>query len=146
MCMYITLIGFLVILIKKRISRKIIQRIPKSNILPRSTNNQVRPKSEINTGDLILLRKKNWHFLFWRCYLSFVILPVNWTTKGNNAIWKLLSLIHHIFTLIFFTSILIFITVTGKAKINHLCLGDKRNKSECNLQPLSVIQTKQFKI
>ena len=32
--MYIILIGLLVIFIKKRISRQIIQRIPKSNILP----------------------------------------------------------------------------------------------------------------
>ena len=47
--MYITLIGSLVILIKKRISRQIIQRIPKSNILPQPTNNPVRPSIEINT-------------------------------------------------------------------------------------------------
>ena len=78
MCMYITLIGSLVILIKKHISRQIIQRIPKSNILPQPTNDQeqsfqmaifhntpriiqVQPISEyneINTGDLFLLRQK----------------------------------------------------------------------------------------
>ena len=39
-CIFITLIGSLVIIIKKQISRQIIQRIPKSNILPQSTNNQ----------------------------------------------------------------------------------------------------------
>ena len=68
MCMYITLIGSLVILIKKRISRQIIQRIPKSNILPQPTNDQeqsfqmatfhntpriiqVQPINEYNSGD-----------------------------------------------------------------------------------------------
>ena len=39
-CIYITLIGSLVIIIKKLISRRIVQRIPKSNILPQSTNDQ----------------------------------------------------------------------------------------------------------
>ena len=39
-CLYITLIGSLVIIIKKIISRRIVQRIPKSNILPQSTNDQ----------------------------------------------------------------------------------------------------------
>ena len=39
-CIYITLIGSLVIIIKKHVSRQIIQRIPKSNILPQSKNNQ----------------------------------------------------------------------------------------------------------
>ena len=38
--MLITLIGSLVIIIKKLISRQIIQRIPKSNILPQPRNNQ----------------------------------------------------------------------------------------------------------
>ena len=33
-CMYITLVGSLVIIIKKLISRQIEKRIPKSNILP----------------------------------------------------------------------------------------------------------------
>ena len=70
-CMYITLIGSLVILIKKRISRQIIQKIPKSNILPRPTNNQVRPNNEINTGDLFLLCQKYWHFLF--CLKKFLL-------------------------------------------------------------------------
>ena len=67
-CTYITLIGSLVILIKKRISRQIIQRIPKSNILPQPTNDQeqsfqmatlhstpriiqVRPINEYDSGD-----------------------------------------------------------------------------------------------
>ena len=39
-CIFITLIGSLVIIIKKHISRQIIQRIPKSNILSQPTNNQ----------------------------------------------------------------------------------------------------------
>ena len=64
MCIYITLIGSLVILIKQRISRKIIRRIPKSNILSRPANNQVRPNNEINAGDLFLLHQKYRHFLF----------------------------------------------------------------------------------
>ena len=38
--MIITLIGSLIIIIKKRISRRIIQRIPKSNILAQPKNNQ----------------------------------------------------------------------------------------------------------
>ena len=38
--MIITLIGSLIIIIKKRISRRIIQRIPKSNILAQTKNNQ----------------------------------------------------------------------------------------------------------
>ena len=58
MCMYVTFIGSLVIFIKKRVSRQITQRIPKSNILPRHTNNQVRPNNEISTGDLFLLHQK----------------------------------------------------------------------------------------
>ena len=33
-CIYITLIGSLVIIIKKHVSKRIIRRIPKSNILP----------------------------------------------------------------------------------------------------------------
>ena len=37
-CIFITLIGSLLIIIKKLISRRIIQRIPKSNIVPQSTN------------------------------------------------------------------------------------------------------------
>ena len=39
-CIYITLIGLLVIIIKRLISRRIVQRIPKSNILPQPTNDQ----------------------------------------------------------------------------------------------------------
>ena len=39
-CLYVILIGSLVIFINKFISRRIIQRIPKPNILPRPTNNQ----------------------------------------------------------------------------------------------------------
>ena len=34
------MVGSIVIIIKKRISKRIIQRIPKSNILPQPTNNQ----------------------------------------------------------------------------------------------------------
>ena len=40
LCMSITTTGSLVIFIKKIISRQIIQRIPKSNILPKPTNDQ----------------------------------------------------------------------------------------------------------
>ena len=58
MCMYITFIGSLVIFIKKRVSRQITERIPKSNILPRHTSNQVRPSNEISTGDLFLPHQK----------------------------------------------------------------------------------------
>ena len=67
-CIYITLIGSLVIIIKKIISRRIVQRIPKSNILPQSTNDQeqsfematfhntpriiqVQPINEYDSGD-----------------------------------------------------------------------------------------------
>ena len=39
-CLYIILIGSLVIIINKVISRRIIQRIPKSNILPQPKDNQ----------------------------------------------------------------------------------------------------------
>ena len=39
-CISITLIGSLLIIIKKLISRRIIQKIPKSNILPHPTNNR----------------------------------------------------------------------------------------------------------
>ena len=56
------------------------------------------------------------------------------------------KLIHYTFTIIFLTSTLIFGIVTGKAIINHLYYVDKRDKSKCNLQPLSPTQTKQFKI
>ena len=93
-CVYITLIGSLVILMKKHISRKIIQRIPKSNILPRPTDNQVRPSNEINTGDLFLLQQKYWHFLSFfvsnriPTMVLSVILPECWIRKGNNTIWK----------------------------------------------------------
>ena len=40
LCMSITTTGSLLIFIKKIISRQIIQRIPKSNILPQPTNDQ----------------------------------------------------------------------------------------------------------
>ena len=63
-------------MIKKHISRQIIQRIPKPNILPRPTNDQeqsfemasfhrtpriiqVRPSDENYTGDLFLLLPQN---------------------------------------------------------------------------------------
>ena len=69
--MLITLIGSVVIIIKKLISRRIIQRIPKSNILPQRTNDreqsfqletfhstpriiQVQPTNKNGTGDLFL--------------------------------------------------------------------------------------------
>ena len=68
-CIYVTLIGSLIIIIKKFISRQIIQRIPKSNIQPQPGEDsfematlhahprtiQVRP---INTGDSFLLIQK----------------------------------------------------------------------------------------
>ena len=71
-CTYITLIGSLVILIKKRISRQIIRRIPKSNILPQPINNQVRPINEINTGDLFLPLQKYTDISFF--FVSKIIL------------------------------------------------------------------------
>jgi hypothetical protein len=40
-CIHITLIGSLVIIIKKHVSKRIILRIPKSNILPQPKNDQV---------------------------------------------------------------------------------------------------------
>ena len=155
MCVYITLIGSLVIIIKKRSSRQIIKRIPKSNILPRPTNNQVKPNDEINAGDLFLLRQKILRFplflsqkeFLWRCYLSFFQnIGLQKETILFERKFTQLSQTHHKFTMIFLTSILIFIIFTAKAKINHLYLGDKRKNSRCNLQPLSLIQTKQFKI
>ena len=39
-CICITLVGLLVIIIKKLVSRRIVQRIPISNILPQPTNDQ----------------------------------------------------------------------------------------------------------
>ena len=68
LCMSITITGSLVIFIKKSISRQIIQRIPKSNILPQPTNDQeqsfematfhntpriiqVQPINEYDSGD-----------------------------------------------------------------------------------------------
>ena len=71
-CIYITLIGSLVIIIKKHVSKRIILRIPKSNILPQPKNDQVEsiqmstfhsaPRiiqvgliNKNNTGDLLLL-------------------------------------------------------------------------------------------
>ena len=71
-CIYITLIGSIVIIIKKLILRQIVQRIPKSNILPQPTNDpeqsfemktlhstprtiRVRHINRNNTGDLLLL-------------------------------------------------------------------------------------------
>ena len=86
-CVYITLIGSLIIFMKKRISRKIVQRIPKSNILPRPTNNQVRPYNEINRGDLFLLRQKYWYFLFCHKKNSFegVICPFH---SSSNSDYK----------------------------------------------------------
>ena len=71
-CIYITLIGSLVILIKKHVSKRIVLRIPKSNISPQPRNDneetiemstlhstpkiiQVGLTPENNTGDLLLL-------------------------------------------------------------------------------------------
>ena len=76
-CISISLIGSLLIIIKKLISRRIIQKIPKSNILPQPTNDreqsfqmetfhstpriiQVQPINKNDTGDLFLrTRQKN---------------------------------------------------------------------------------------
>ena len=71
-CIYITLIGSLVIIIKKHVSKRIVLRIPKSNILPQPNNDkeetiemstlhstpriiQVGLITKNNTGDLLLL-------------------------------------------------------------------------------------------
>ena len=70
------MIGSLVIIIKKHISRQIIKRIPKQNILPRPTNDQgqsfqmasfhstprtiqVRPIDKNYSGDLFLSHPQN---------------------------------------------------------------------------------------
>ena len=70
-CIYITLIGSIVIIIKKLISRRIVQRIPRSNILPQPVNDpeqsfematlhstpriiQVGHINRNDTGDLLL--------------------------------------------------------------------------------------------
>ena len=75
-------------------------------------------------------------------FKSLLRVQIKWAfERGSTEV----SLIHHIFTVIFLTSILIFSIVTGKAKINHLYYVDKRNKYECNQQPLSLVQTKQLK-
>ena len=72
LCISISLIGSLLLIITKFISRKIIQRIPQSNILPQLTINQVesfqmtsfhstariiqvRPISKNDPGDLFWL-------------------------------------------------------------------------------------------
>ena len=69
------MIGSLLIFIKKLISRRIIQRIPKSNIVPQPTNDreqlfqmetflstpriiQVQPRNKNDTGDIFLLGQK----------------------------------------------------------------------------------------
>ena len=71
-CIYITLIGSLVIIIKKYVSKRIVLRIPKSNILPQPNNDkeetiqlstlhstpriiQVGLITKNNTGDLLSL-------------------------------------------------------------------------------------------
>ena len=68
-CVYVTLIGSLIIIIKKLISRQIIQRIPKSNIRPQPEVDsfematlhsnpriiKVRPANTNSAGDLFLL-------------------------------------------------------------------------------------------
>ena len=75
-CLSITLIGSLIIIIKKIISRQIIQKIPRSSILPQPTHNQgqsfqmasfhrtpriiqVRPINKNDTSNLFLLCQKN---------------------------------------------------------------------------------------
>ena len=74
-CLSITLIGSLVIIIKKFISSQITQKIPRSNILPKPTNNQdqsfqmesfhstpriiqVRPINKNDASNLFLLCQK----------------------------------------------------------------------------------------
>ena len=69
------MIGSLLIIIKKLISRRIIQRIPKSNIVPQPTNDreqlfqmetfhstpriiQVQPRNKNDTGDIFFLGQK----------------------------------------------------------------------------------------
>ena len=70
-CVYVTLIGSLIIIIKKLISRQIIQRIPKSNIQPQPEVDsfematlhanpriiKVRPINTNSAGDLFLLHQ-----------------------------------------------------------------------------------------
>ena len=70
-CLSITLIGSLVIIIKKIISIQITQKIPRSNILPKHTNNQVQsfhitprifqvsPIDQNDTSNSFLLCQKN---------------------------------------------------------------------------------------
>ena len=75
-CISISLIGSLLLIVTKFISRQIIQRIPQSNILPQPTINQeesfqmttfhskariiqVKPISKNDTGDLFLIFTKN---------------------------------------------------------------------------------------
>ena len=78
-CLYISLIGSLVLIISKYISRRIIQRIPQSNISPQPSINQeestesfqmttfhstariiqVQPINKNDTGDLFLLSTKS---------------------------------------------------------------------------------------
>ena len=75
-CLYISLIGSLVLIISKYISRKIIQRIPQSNISPQPSINteesfqmttfhstariiQVQPLDKNDPGDLFLLFTKS---------------------------------------------------------------------------------------
>ena len=75
-CLYISLIGSLVLIISKYISRKIIRRIPQSNISPQPSINteesfqmttfhstariiQVQPLNENDPGDLFLLFTKS---------------------------------------------------------------------------------------
>ena len=75
-CISISLIGSLVLIISKYFSRKIVQGIPLSNILPQPTINQeesfqmttfhstariiqVKPISKNYTGDLFLIFTKN---------------------------------------------------------------------------------------
>ena len=91
--MCITFIGSLVIIYKKVNSRQIIQRIPKSNILPQPTNyqqdsfqmatihsapgvTQGRTINENNTGDLLFIVHNS------RVFLQRQILIINYYIKG----------------------------------------------------------------
>ena len=94
-CIYITLIGSLVIIVKKHISRQIVKRIPKSNILPQhkidleqpsesfqmvtlhSTPRiiEVKPINETDTGIIQL-----------PCQFSDVVLSYFYVVKGLENI------------------------------------------------------------
>ena len=92
-CIYITLIGSLVILIKKHVSKRIVLRIPKSNILPQPRNDneetiemstlhstpriiEVGHNAETDTGNLSLPCRPYIFYLFgelWDPWEIFVL-------------------------------------------------------------------------